>query len=343
MKHVTPPAPIVRERKLTVIVIMSGNILLDIAGPVDVFVTAGKILAAQGATDDHDIVLASPGRATQIICSAGIQLNCTTSVLDIQSPIDTLLVAGYSNEAENNEYYTDFYAWLSLTARHIRRIGSVCVGAFALARAGLLNGKQVTTHWEYCEQLQNSYPEVQVNPNPFFIKDENIYTSGGVSSGMDLALALIEEDHGKSLAIQVARKLVIYLTRPGSQASFGALLPGYAIHGTLAGQLRTWIVKHAHTNIGVVELAAQVNMSTRHFSRMFTRETGLSPAKFVEKLRVEIARKYLEDSPLSIESIAEKCGFGGLISMRRIFLRQLLLSPADYRKTFQTALKKDHR
>lgn len=343
MKQVTPPAPDVRERKLTVIVIMSGNILLDIAGPVDVFVTAGKILAAQAATNDYDVVLASPGRATQIICSAGIQLNCTTSVLDIQQPIDTLLVAGYNNEAENNQYYRDFYAWLDITAKHIRRIGSVCVGAFALARAGLLNGRQATTHWEYCEQLQNSFPGIQVNPNPFFIKDENIYTSGGVSSGMDLALALIEEDHGKALATQVARKLVIYLKRPGSQASFCALLPGYALHNTLAGQLRTWIVKHAHTHIGVVELAAQVNMSPRHFSRLFTRETGLSPAKFVEKLRVEIARKYLEDSSLSIDAIAEKCGLGGLVSMRRIFLRQLLLSPSDYRKTFRTALEKDHR
>lgn len=343
MKRATPPAPVIRDRKLTVIVIMSGNILLDIAGPVDVFVTAGKMLAARAAAEDYDVLLASPGRSTRITCSAGIQLSCTTSVLGIQQPIDTLLVAGYDNEAENSQYYDDFYAWLAATAKHIRRIGSVCVGAFALAKAGLLNGRQVTTHWEYCEQLQNSYPGVQVNPNPFFIKDDNIYTSGGVSSGMDLALALIEEDHGKDLAAQVARKLVLYLKKPGSQASFGALLPGYAIHNTLSGPLRSWVVKHAHTKIGVVELAQHMNMSTRNFGRMFTRETGLSPAKFVEKIRVELARKYLEDSSLTIEVIAEKCGFGGLVSMRRIFLRQLLLSPSDYRKNFRTALAKDHR
>jgi transcriptional regulator GlxA family with amidase domain len=342
MKHAPPLLPVKQDQQLIVIVVMSGNILLDIAGPADVFVAAGKLLAKKDAQHHYTVLLAAPGRSTTITCNAGMQLTCAVSVLDIQQPIDTLLVAGYDDDAENSHYYDDFYAWLSITSSHIRRIGSVCVGAFALAKAGLLNGKQVTTHWEYCEQLQNRFPAVQVNPNPFYIKDESIYTSGGVSSGMDLALALIEEDHGKDIAIQVARKLVLYLKRPGSQASFSASLPGYAINNTLSGQLRSWIVKHAHSKIGVVELAQQVNMSTRNFSRLFTRETGLSPAKFVEKLRVELARKYLEDSSLSLETIAEKCGFGGLLSMRRIFLRQLQLSPSDYRKTFRSSLEKDH-
>ncbi|MBO9729547.1 MAG: GlxA family transcriptional regulator [Chitinophaga sp.] len=341
MKRHNPSVPVVRERKLTVIVVMSGNILLDIAGPVDVFATAAKMLAAKGAPQDYDILVAAPGRTTAIPCSGGMQLHCSSSILDA-GPIDTLLVAGYDSHAENQRDYDGFYAWLAVAAKDIRRIGSICVGAFALAKAGLLNGKQVTTHWEYCEQLQCNYPAVQVNPNPFFIKDGNIYTSGGVSSGMDLALALIEEDHGKDLAMQVARKLVLYLKRPGSQASFNALVPVYAIQDTLAGRLRNWIVKHAHLQIGVPELAEQVNMSTRHFSRIFTSETGLSPAKFVEKLRVELARKYLEDSSLSIEAIAEKCGLGSVVSMRRIFLRQLLLSPSDYRKTFRSSLAKAH-
>lgn len=341
MKRHKPSVRVVRERKVTVIVIMSGNILLDIAGPVDVFATAAKMLAARSLPSDYDIVVAAPGRTTAIPCSGGMELHCATSILDVGA-IDTLLVAGYDSDAENQRYYDDFYNWLSVAATDIRRIGSVCVGAFALAKAGLLNGKQVTTHWEYCEQLQCSYPAVQVNPNPFFIKDGNVYTSGGVSSGMDLALAMIEEDHGRDIAMQVARKLVLYLKRPGSQASFSGLIPAYAIEHTLAGQLRNWMVKHAHQQIGVPELAEQVNMSTRHFSRVFTSETGLSPAKFMEKLRVELARKYLEDSSLSIAAIAEKCGFGSIVSMRRIFLRQLLLSPSDYRKTFHTSLAKDH-
>ncbi|SEW37585.1 GlxA family transcriptional regulator [Chitinophaga arvensicola] len=337
MKSIPLPAP-----KLVVIVVMSGNVLLDIAGPADVFVTAGKILAkSPQPVGGYEVCVAAPGHITQLPSSAGLQLMCATSVLDIRRPVDTLLIAGYNSDQEELEDYTAFYQWLGVKAKEIRRIGAVCVGTFALAKAGLLNGKRATTHWEYCGQLQACFPEVKVDPNPFFIKDDNRYTSGGVTSGMDLALALVEEDHGKDLAAQVSRKLVLYLKRPGSQASFSALLPGYAIGNAISGQLRTWIMEHLSASIGVSDLAAQMNMSTRNFSRAFTKETGISPAKFVEKLRVEVARKYLEDSSLSLETIAERCGLGSVVSMRRIFDRHLHLTPGDYRRTFRTSIARD--
>lgn len=330
------------EAKLVVIVVMSGNVLLDIAGPTDVFVTAAKILAKSEYTGSgYEVCVASPGTATKILSSGGLQLVCATSVLDIHRPIDTLLIAGYESGQEGLADYTAFYKWLGVTVRDIRRIGSICVGAFALAKAGLLDGRRATTHWEYCEQLQGSYPDIKVDPNPFFIKDDHLYTAGGVTSGMDLALALVEEDYGKDLAAQVSRKLVLYLKRPGSQASFSALLPGYAIGNTLSGQLRSWIMEHLPEPIMVTDLAAAVNMSTRNFSRAFTKETGISPAKFVEKLRIEVARKYLEDSPLSLEVIAERCGLGSVVSMRRIFGRHLHLTPGDYRRTFRCSLARD--
>jgi transcriptional regulator GlxA family with amidase domain len=325
-------------KKQIVIVAMTGHMLLDFAGPADVFTNANKILETQQGSEAYEVLVVSPTANKQVTNGVGIEITCTHSVMDIGTKIDTVLIAG-SNGIENldDPAYQEFYAWLSVISRRTRRVGSICAGAFALAKAGLLNGKKATTHWDRSELLQKNYPLVEVDSNPFYINDGNIYTSGGVSSGIDLALALVEEDHGKEIALQVARRLVFYLNRPGFQIQFGNLLPSYD-HPNIAEKLRPWMIEHLHEPLDIVRLADYVNMSPRNFTRVFHKQTGTSPAKYVEKLRVEAARKYLEDTHLSLEQIAKECGLGGLVSMRRTFLRHLMVSPSDYRRAFRTCL-----
>jgi transcriptional regulator GlxA family with amidase domain len=258
--------------------------------------------------------------------------------MEINTAIDTLLIAGSNNiQHLDDPDYKDFYAWLSAINQHTRRVGSICAGAFALAKAGLLNGKRATTHWDRSELLQKNFPLIEVDSNPFYVNDGKIYTSGGVSSGIDLALALLEEDYGKEIAMQVARRLVFYLNRPGFQVQFGNLLPAYD-HPNIAEKLRPWMIEHLHEPLDILRLANHINMSPRNFTRVFHKQTGMPPAKYVEKLRVEAARKYLEDTNVSLEQIATKCGLGGLVSMRRTFLRHLMITPSDYRRAFRTSL-----
>jgi len=179
---------------------------------------------------------------------------------------------------------------------------------------------------------------VKVDTDPFFTHDSNIYTSGGVASGIDLALAMIEEDHGRDVALQIARKLVLQLKRPGYQSQFSTLLAVHSMENSIGGKLYSWMVRHLAEDLSAACLAQRSNMSVRNFARVFLKETGLTPAKFVEKVRVEVARRYLEDSDMSMDQIAGKCGLGGLISMRRTFMRHMSISPSDYRRSFRTSL-----
>lgn len=326
------------SRKLVVIVAMTGHMLIDFAGPADVFNSANKILEQKGRLEGYDVLVAAPTADKWVSNSVGIELKCTYSVQEITSPIDTLLIAGSHNiQYLDDPKYQEFYEWLSSVNEDTRRIGSICAGAFSLAKAGLLDGKRATTHWDRSELLQKNYPLIHVDSNPFFTSDGRIYTSGGVSSGIDLALALVEEDQGKDIAVQVARRLVFYLNRPGFQVQFGNLLPAYE-HHNIAEKLRPWMIEHLQEALDITRLADHLNMSPRNFTRVFHRQTGIPPAKYVEKLRVEAVRKYLEDSDLSLEQIAEKCGLGGVVSMRRTFLRHLMVTPSDYRRAFRSSV-----
>lgn len=186
--------------------------------------------------------------------------------------------------------------------------------------------------------LQATFPALRVTPSPFFVQDGQLYTSGGVSSGLDLALALVEEDHGRKLAGQVARKLVLYLKRPGNQLQFGAVLPGYALAHPLVAQLRPWLLAHLAEALNVEQLAEQLHMSERNFTRVFTKSVGFTPAKFIEKMRVEITQKYLEDTDLTLEAIAQKCGFRMATTLHRVFQRHLAVTPGNYRAAFRTTL-----
>ena len=327
------------KKKQVVIVAMTGNMLLDFAGPADVFTNADKMLQISGSDEGYNVLIVSPTSEKKIATSTGIEINCEYSAMDITTPIDTLIIAGNDFRETKLLEYDVFCNWLSaVNENNTRRIGSVCGGAFALAKAGLLNGRRATTHWDLSEKLKKSYPEVQVDSNPFFTSDGHIYTSAGVSSGIDLALALVEEDYGKDIAIRVARKLVFYLSRPGFQVQFGNLLPVYE-SSNIADKLKVWFSEHLQDSLDLASIADHLNMSTRNFTRVFHKQTGISPAKFVEKLRVEAARKYLEDTDIPLERIAEQCGLGNLISMRRTFLRHLMTTPSDYRRAFRTSLK----
>lgn len=329
------------QRKQVVIVAMSAHTLVNFSGPADVFTNADKCLAASGSSAGYDVIIASPTPNKKLTSTTGIEIVCRYSAMEITTPIDTLIVAGNDFHGLAKSEYDTFCSWLAATReKNIRRVGSVCGGAFVLAKAGLLNGKKATTHWQMSERLKKEYPLISVNTNTFHTTDGNIYTSGGVSSGIDLALALVEEDHGKDIAIQVARKIVFFLNRPGFQVQFGNLLPVYE-RSNIAARLHLWFNENLHGPLDVVSIAGHVNMSPRNFTRVFHKETGVPPAKFIEKLRVEAARKYLEDTDLSLENIAEKCGLGGLVSMRRTFLRHLMTTPSDYRRAFRTSLRTD--
>jgi transcriptional regulator GlxA family with amidase domain len=321
------------KKKRVVVVPTPGVFLLDIAGPCDVFTAADKALGDNGG---YEVILVSPLLTKKIVSRGGVELLCAATVTTITQPIDTLIIAGFSMTQLDNS--ARFIQWLKEVYPQVRRIGSICVGAYALAEAGILDGRQATTHWEYSQHFQQRYPLVKVDTNPFFTRDCNIYTSGGVSSGIDLALTLVEEDHGRDLALQVARKLVLHLKRSGYQAQFSTLPDIHQFENSLRGKLYAWMLRRLEENLSIEQLATHSNMSVRNFARVFLKETGLTPAKFVEQVRVEAARRYLEDSDLSMDQIAQKCGLGGMISMRRTFLRHMRVSPSDYRRSFRTSL-----
>jgi transcriptional regulator GlxA family with amidase domain len=252
----------------------------------------------------------------------------------VRGKIDTLLVAG-GNAIEQNKINPEAARWLKKISGRIRRIGSVCTGAMLLARAGLLDGRRATTHWNWCQTLIKRAPRADVDPDPIFIRDENVYTSAGVTAGMDLALALVEEDHGSRLALQVARNLVLYLRRPGGQSQFSAALSLQATDRKPLRELEAWVLDNLHKPLTVPMLAERVAMSPRNFARVFTKEMKTTPAKFVECLRVEAARRRLEESPNSMEAIAAECGFGSINSMRNVFQRTLKIAPGQYRRHFR--------
>lgn len=317
-----------KQKKNIVLLILPEVQLLDVAGPCDVFTAANFFNTADIG---YQVYIVSGTSDKMIHSSSGMPLICSHTIYDIDFPIDTLLVAGTELKVLD-QITSDFYNYLQNIITQVRRIGSVCVGAFVLAKAGLLKGKQVTTHWKYADILQKNYPDLNVNINPFFIKDQQIYTSGGVSSGMDLALALLEEDFGKLLASEVAKHLVLHLKRPGVQPQFGNALPDYEMLSSFTKQVRDWLKDKLEQSINIENIAEFMNMSVRNFSRVFLKESGMTPGKFLEKMRLDQARNMLEYTDMSIELIAEKSGLGSVVSLRRLFLKYLSLSPSQYRK-----------
>ena len=311
--------------------------VLDVTGPLEVFANANRRLDAvedrRSPRYSIEIVAHRPGPLRTM---SGIQLVADRAFRDVRGPIDTLLVAGGEGTrvALQDRALIDF---IRRAAPRARRVASICSGTFLLAEAGLLDGKRATTHWAQCGNLAQRYPKLRVETDPIFVRDGKVWSSAGVCAGMDLALAMAEEDHGRELALTVAQWMVIFLKRPGGQSQFSVGLAAQATEHERIRELQGWAQAHIGADLGVAALAKRVAMSPRNFARVFAREVGETPARWVERARVEAARRLLEESEDGVERIAERCGFGTAETLRRAFLRQLRVSPAAYRARFRSA------
>lgn len=303
---------------------------LDISGPLDVFVEANRHLAPAAA---YDVRLIS-ATATRGIRASGMTIQADLTFRDADFPIDTLLVAGTPDYRQAGEM-TGFLSWLRSRTPDMRRFGSVCTGAFFLGAAGLLDDRQVTTHWQHAPELAKLYPKAQISDDAIYVQDGPLYTSAGVTAGIDLALKLVEIDHGRELALKVARRLVVFLRRPGGQSQFSAHLAAQIAEESRIRSVQRWILRQVSADLSLKRLAAHCGMSVRNFTRVFLSETGQTPGDFVERARVDAARRLLEDSDTPLQRVATQCGFSNPDIMRRAFLRRIGTGPSEYRRTFR--------
>ncbi|HSI09453.1 MAG: GlxA family transcriptional regulator [Rariglobus sp.] len=306
---------------------------LDVAGIVDVFSSANHLLPEERR---YKIELISTQKDPELSGMFGLSLRSGPHYSKLKGVADTLLVPGGIG-IEDGQNNAALLKWLRKQAAVSRRVGSVCVGAFLLAEAGLLDGKRATTHWAYARQLAEQFPAVKVDPDPIWVKDGNLYCAAGATSGIDLCLALLEEDHGRKVALEVARMLVVFLCRPGSQAQFSVSLKEQTTESRPLRDLQMWMLDNLGHDLSVPVLAARAAMSERNFQRVFTREMGKSPAHYVEEIRVEAVRRKLERSTQGMGEIATACGFNSADVMARSFMRQLKCTPAEYRARFRSS------
>jgi transcriptional regulator GlxA family with amidase domain len=300
---------------------------LDVTGPMEVF--AGAEVHTPGS---YRIRTASVDGGP-VRTSGGLTLVPDGSLADAADP-HTLLVPGGPGAHDPDPRLVE---WLRVHGPRAPRLVSVCTGAVPLARAGLLDGRRVTTHWAYCEKLAREHPAVHVDPDPIFVRDGHVSTSAGVTAGIDLALALVEEDLGREAALAVARHLVVFLRRPGNQAQFSAQLAAQTARREPLRDVQQWITEHPDGDLGVETLAARAALSPRHFARAFQAETGTTPGRYVDRVRLEHARRLLEDTADGVGQVARASGYGTPEAMRRAFLRTLGTAPAEYRRRFRAA------
>ncbi len=316
------------ESRLIVMLVYPRVMAMDVFGPLEAFAMAN----ASSGRPLYRLTVASMDGAP-VETSIGAKLQPSLAVAQIEESIDTLLVSGgYGHTDAMNDRH--LLAWIREAGERARRCGSICTGAFVLAAAGLLDGKRATTHWAVAHDLARFHPKVTVDVEPIFVRDGGIYTSAGITAGIDLALAMIEEDHGRRLALRVARSLVVYLQRQGGQTQFSTRLQVQFTESGPIRQAQDWAMEHLAADLSVPALAAQAGMSERTFRRAFAGETGETPRDFVERIRVETARQMIEQATLPLQTIARRCGLGATDTMRRAFLRRLGITPQDYRSRF---------
>jgi len=309
---------------VVVIVVFDGFQSLDLSGPAEVFAAAGwpvRVVSTDGAA---------------VRSSSGLTVVPDGDLASARGAIDVLMVVGGEGTpaAMRDERLR---RWLRRAVGRSRRVTSVCSGAFVLAEAGLLDGKRATTHWSVCDELAARYPDIDVDPEPIYVRDGEVWTSAGVTAGMDLALAIVEDELGRDIALAIARRLVLFLHRPGNQSQFSAQLSVQTADRDALRDVQRYIAAHLDDDLSVESLATHAAMSPRHFARCFREETGVTPARFVASARIEAARRRLEESTDSVETIARDCGFGTTETMRRAFLRDVRVAPTEYRRRFATA------
>ena len=276
--------------------------------------------------------------ADPVRTSLGFCIVPNLALADLLDPIDTLLIAGGDGQAaaSRDRILTD---WLRKTAPNTRRHGSICTGAFPLAASGLLDGKRATTHWAVAPLLAQHFPSTMVEVDSIFVRDGQTYTSAGISAGIDLALALIEEDHGQAFALKVARNMVVFLKRSGGQSQFSMQLQAQFSSTPSIRKAQEWALAHLSEDLSAKTLASRVRMSERNFRRLFVEELGETPRDYVERVRLDAARRQIEDMDLPAKAVAERCGFGTIDSLRRAFVRQLGVTPQQYRARFRNTDK----
>ena len=295
---------------------------LDLVGPIQVFAAANRlanhpVYDVEIATNGSDLTVAGEGGLLSFLAQGHYDA--------LSGSFDTvLLVCGLGTRDAHDP---GLFAWLRRVAPIVRRLGSVCVGSFLLAEAGLLDGRRATSHWRFSQELNKRYPKVNVVSAPVWVKDGNLYTSAGLSAGIDLALAWVEEDCGNAIATEVARELVLFLRRPASQAQLSVSLAAQADEMQSIQELRIWIAENLHRELSVQRLAERVAMSVRNFERVFAREVGMSPARYVRHVRVEAAQRMIERSGRGLDQVAAACGFSSADLMRRAFARTLGSTP----------------
>jgi transcriptional regulator GlxA family with amidase domain len=350
------------------IVLFDGVQALDVTGPLEVFDGANEWRTSRGGSPVYDIRTASLG-GTVIRTSSGLRLVPDEDLRGYRPGAvgsngaagsngagggkgapgsngvagsngagggkgapDLLIVPG----GEGSRWADpELVAWLRANGPAAQRLVSVCTGVFLLAEAGLLDGRKATTHWAYCGALAARYPSIVVDPDPIFVRDGNIATSAGVTAGIDLALALVEDDLGREAALDIARRLVVFLRRPGNQAQFSAQLAGQLASREPLRDVQQWIADHPAADLSVQALASQASLSPRQFARAFSAEVGIPPGRYVDRVRLETARRRLEDTADGIEQTARSCGYGTPEAMRRAFVRVLGVSPGEYRRRFR--------
>ncbi|NBB09231.1 GlxA family transcriptional regulator [Pseudomonas sp. SLFW] len=314
--------------KTVVMVLFNDVLMLDVTGPMDVFTLANRLLP----TEKHYHLLTVSDRAGLVRSSCGLKVHADLRLEDCPTSVDLLLVPGgpgaygVSHPALND--------WLPDAVKNARRFGAICTGVFLLAEAGLIDGYRCTTHWNYVERLAQRYPETRVETEQIYVMDRNLITSGGITAGIDMALAVVAEDHGKELALEVAKILLVVMKRQGGQTPYGPLLAAVPRDGGAIAKVQAYVVDHIEEPYTIQRMADLAAMSARNFARAFQREVGVTPMQYVQNARIDHARKLLEACNLPLKTLATRCGFGSPRHMRKVFSERIGLSPNQYRQQF---------
>ena len=319
--------------RTVLIVLFDGVQSLDVTGPLEVFAGANRWHSGRDQDRPAYLIRTASLGGGAVRTSSGLRLAPDEDLADEAGP-DVLIVPGGEGTRRAEPA---LIAWLRVQGPRARRLVSVCTGAFLLAEAGLLDRRRVTTHWAYCDTLAARFPEITVDPDPIFVRDGNVITSAGVTAGIDLALALVEDDLGRDAALDIARHLVVFLRRPANQAQFSTQLAAQLADREPLREVQRWIADHPAADLSVETLASLASLSPRQFARAFTAEVGMPPGRYVDRVRLETARRRMEDTSDGVEETARLCGYGTPEGMRRAFIRALGVSPAEYRRRFRPA------
>lgn len=325
-----------KETRHIVILVHQYSTLFNTSAPIEVFQNAIDNMhkVEKKVNFTYKIHIVSAHSETKIDMKPGISINCESSYKEIKYVIDTLIVIG---APRHTGFEKNVLIWLKKQATVVRRICSMCAGAFILAEAGILDNKKAVTHWQLCEEMKKNYPSILVDQEAIFIRHGNVYTSAGVTASLDLSLALIEEDLGKTFALKIAKLMVLFLKRPGNQTQFSTVLESQQADYKPISEIIDWVYNHINEDITVEKLAELSLMSPRNFARVFVQELNITPIKYVEKLRIETACRHLTDTQLTINEISNLSGFKTSLNMNRVFLKTFNITPNQYRRNFSSS------